>query len=277
MRTHLVLVSNPYTHKKTLRRKLFPPKDESMSTPAAPLRIALLGGFKDNAAKRMRQCKTLRERLPGIVLVGHDAPFELSPAEIAHVSTREELAVFSSSTAETANPGNWRKWWSLPLDKVTGAIDDDFMRNPAYDTLEESVRDVCAWLEREGPFDGLLGFSQGAVLVACLVRGHVHALPASIRCAILVGGFPPSDTKLLGRVEEQQATSPPRHVPTLHMAGRADTYIDARHSEALRQWVCSGDDKAPPLWLHGGGHLVPSDAASRNEIKRFFAASLAKP
>jgi hypothetical protein len=255
----------------------------STFTPSTPVRIALFHGFKDNAAKRMQQSKTLRARLPGVEFVACDSPHELSADELTRVCTADELVA--------AKTVPLRKWWSLTR------VDQDFLRNPVYDSLDASLRYAITWLHTHGPFDGLCGFSQGAVLTACLLakEGDTRSfarlplsppsnapmegdmeLPKSIRFGILVGGFAVTDTAFLARVGDQ--VHPDKRLPTLHIAGRKDTFVEPSHSEALRQMFCAGDDTHPtyavPLLLHEGGHYVPSCGKSRAEIKRFIATAM---
>lgn len=70
-----------------------------------------------------------------------------------------------------------------------------------YDNLEESMKYLADHLRTEGPYDGLLGFSQGASMVTRLVNLQEQSmktasdaqLPYSkqFKFAILIGGVPP--------------------------------------------------------------------------------------
>ena len=55
-----------------------------------------------------------------------------------------------------------------------------------YEGCEESLRYIEQVLQDEGPFDGVIGFSQGAVLAHLLLAGGAHP---ELRCAICISGF----------------------------------------------------------------------------------------
>ena len=70
-----------------------------------------------------------------------------------------------------------------------------------YDNMEESMKYLVDYIERSGPYDGLLGFSQGASMVTRLVNRQEELMKISsvqqisftmkFRFAILIGGVPP--------------------------------------------------------------------------------------
>jgi predicted esterase len=70
-----------------------------------------------------------------------------------------------------------------------------------YENLEESIKFLKNHIESNGPYDGLLGFSQGASMVTRLVRIQEDAMKSelnssvslkhSFKYVILIGGVPP--------------------------------------------------------------------------------------
>ena len=70
-----------------------------------------------------------------------------------------------------------------------------------YENLEESIKFLKNHIESNGPYDGLLGFSQGASMVTRLVRIQEDATKSELdssvpskhlfKFVILIGGVPP--------------------------------------------------------------------------------------
>ena len=53
-------------------------------------------------------------------------------------------------------------------------------------TIDESIDWLLSYINENGPFDGILGFSQGASMVTRLLRVTVETRP--FKFAILIGG-----------------------------------------------------------------------------------------
>ena len=70
-----------------------------------------------------------------------------------------------------------------------------------YDNMEESMKYLANYIESSGPYDGLLGFSQGASMVTRLVNRQEELMKISsvqqisftmqFKFVILIGGVPP--------------------------------------------------------------------------------------
>jgi predicted esterase len=111
-------------------------------------------------------------------------------------------------------------------------------------------------VEKEGPFDGLLGFSQGAAAAALLLACH----PTWFRCALLVAGFVPLDPTLAAALEG-------RRLPhaCLLVSGETDTLVPSYRGEQLA--ACFEHSER---FVHAGGHGLPSNAQFRSAAKDFF-------
>ncbi|KAF8243726.1 hypothetical protein K440DRAFT_656128 [Wilcoxina mikolae CBS 423.85] len=108
----------------------------------------------------------------------------------------------------------------------------------ALDSLQDYILD-------EGPFGGVVGFSQGAALAATLMIRHAQLNPCDtallFRCAkglIDDGGSGP----------EPQ----PIHVPTAHIMGAKDESVEESNVLA---GLCG--ERGKVVYDHGGGHEVP--------------------
>jgi predicted esterase len=170
------------------------------------------------------------------------------------------LATFSALREATSSTAEWqaidaphpisggRAWWLLaPGERSFTAI--------SYIGDDVSLAAIDeAW--REGSFDGIMGFSQGAMLAAILVARAVLAPEnqdiARPRFAILYGSaWPKPWGSMLSRVQAEAAGTTP---PSLHILGRADKTNPPEQGEQVA--ACLG---GTVRW-HEGGHCVAVDA-----------------
>lgn len=129
--------------------------------------------------------------------------------------------------------------------------------------LEESVEAVREAVKDLGPFDGVLGFSQGAALVAMLCSLQQQNLEPRFRFrfAILVAGFRSACS------EHQRFYEPtaPVLIPSLHVFGQEDRVIPEKMS---RELLPAFQD--PEVLTHPGGHFVPAASAHRQTYQEFL-------
>eukprot|EP00741_Cyanophora_paradoxa_P003802 tig00000718_g3696.t1 len=123
--------------------------------------------------------------------------------------------------------------------------------------FEETVATLEEVAKREGPFDGLLGFSLGAVVASVVASPAVqerHPL-LRVRFVILCSGFrSPAHAELYAA---------PNAMPSLHLWGTADRHVAWRRSEEL-----SAAFADPVVEVsEGGGHVIPSQ--KKEAIARF--------
>ena len=128
----------------------------------------------------------------------------------------------------------------------------------SYDGLEESlelVRDTC---QRQGPFDGVLGFSQGATLAALL------CLTTDLfQFAVLFAGYVPRDSTVLASMD----AGAPCTLPSFHCFGATDASVPPDVARALASRFAD-----PVIHEHDGGHVVPGNAPLRSALKAFLVA-----
>lgn len=127
--------------------------------------------------------------------------------------------------------------------------------------LDKSVTVVREAVKVQGPFDGIMGFSQGAAFVAMLCSLQEQKLEPefSFRFAILVAGFQ-SACK-----EHQKFYSAPLQIPSLHVFGLEDRVIPDNMS---RELLPSFQD--PQVLTHPGGHFVPAASVQRQSYQDFL-------
>ena len=152
--------------------------------------------------------------------------------------------------------GPYREWWN--------ASDDGLV----YHGLEETLKYVNAFATREGPFHGVIGFSQGGSLAALLC-----ALQQERRCVAASGASTPQDDAWPALTfDDFQAcicicglTTRPKalqrfyrdkfEVPSMHFLGSADSL-----TPFSRRLVANFE--LADVVEHSYGHVVPSLAAA---------------
>ena len=153
--------------------------------------------------------------------------------------------------------------------------------------------DDGAGFNDEPPFDGILGFSQGAAMAALLCDAQARSGERLFRFCCLFSGFAPlaasaAAAAAAGRGEgaagaegADAAASGPNEVgalmeltcdvPSFHSWGLSDEIIVPARSRALADaWGAAGLEAA--VAEHGGGHLVSSDRAVRLAFREFCRA-----
>lgn len=110
---------------------------------------------------------------------------------------------------------------------------------------------------------------QGATLAALflLLAAPTPDSPPPVRCAILVAGFLPRDASVLEQLEARASVHPPLAVPTLHVAGETDGFVPIESTRAL-----AAAFEHPVLFLHPGGHGIPTGAGFRAAVVEFLAS-----
>ena len=195
-------------------------------------RILCLHGYRSSAQVMELQLRPYKEALGGVAeLVFIDAP-QLStgpqdPSIPDEVQTFEWYGERGSSFEE-----GWKR-----------------EQQAADSTLDEVLRSIAA----RGPFDGVIGFSQGGA-VASSVDARWGVFFSTITP-------PPAYPRVLwGR-------------PTFHVFDHSEEYV-----ELCEEMLASAAQAAPDITgkvMHGAGHNVPQDAASIESVAQFMRAQLA--
>lgn len=207
---------------------------------ARPLRLLALHGYRQSGRRFRQRTGALRKALRGRAeLVAIDAPHPLP----------------SSPEDDPDGDDPPRGWWfSGPGTFEAG----EAAAAPAG--LEESLSAVAAALAEHGPFDGLLGFSQGAALAAMVCALRARGDPRfPVAFAVLVAGFA-SRAPAHGHFYRE-----PIALPTLHVVGDTDAVIAAPLSRELAQCFVE-----PVVLTHTGGHFIPAAAAQKKAYLEFL-------
>lgn len=151
------------------------------------------------------------------------------------------------------------------------------------DSAQQAMDYLYQIIEEEGPFDGIIGYSEGATVAATLIlheqmRYEIEGREPTIKCALFFGGWPPlnADLNRIVLADESDLTIT---IPTCHVSkysrslvylminclsitvGSLDPYLAG--SIALYN-VCEPDNAY--LFDHAKGHTLPRDKHTVREL-----------
>lgn len=153
-------------------------------------------------------------------------------------------------------PRGW--WFSEEEADVFSALEEPTVCRG----LEAALETVAQALDTLGPFDGLLGFSQGAALAAfvcALGQAGDPRFPLP-RFIILVSGFCPRGLGL-----KEPILQSPMSLPSLHVFGDTDRVIPSQESMQLASRFLGA-----VTLTHSGGHFIPAAASQRQAYLKFL-------
>jgi len=223
-----------------------------------PLKVLMLHGYTQNGQLFRAKTRVLEKRLqkafPSVTLSYPTAQIQLRASDVPGYD--------GNGVGSTEAYG----WWKRRDDSDP----------PEYVGIEDAFDEVAKVLKTEGPFDGVIGFSQGACMaavVASLLEGqsrrqafkdaqskstHVIAYPKSfedldhppLKFGIVYSGFVPPGDRYAAIYQ------PPITTPMCHFIGSLDSVVEEKRTQALVD-ACGGTDMTQVV-VHPGGHFVPS-------------------
>mmetsp|Transcript_13 Transcript_13/g.12 ORF Transcript_13/g.12 Transcript_13/m.12 type:complete len:289 (+) Transcript_13:57-923(+) len=213
------------------------------------VRVLLLHGWAGNAGVIERMTRRLCRRLKDLVdFVIPSAPISLPPLE-------------SPPPPPRRGRPNARAWFVYNMDNPSDT--NGFLQTSTvkYYKWEESVRHLHKICKDEGPFDGIMGFSQGAAAVHLLLQGHFERIFTKFRFrfVVLAAGFAGSGCG--------NGWSHKIEIPSLHFSGDADTTVPPCHQSHL--FSCFSE-KNRVLSRHLGGHILPQKSKDVATIRAFI-------
>ncbi|CAF0933727.1 unnamed protein product [Rotaria sordida] len=209
-------------------------------------RILVLHGFYDSAENRQYQMRSLIRSMKDIEFVFINSPFSFVDYE------------FLRSSDNSSNEQRYQ-WMSYkPEYPVT---------NYNYDTIKESIEYIVNYIHNNGPFDGLLGFSQGAIVCATMVLNipNWSILPSCIKLVILIGCPPINDETIKPILETFDKQN--QLLPSLHVSGMNDTLITTDMREKMYKYF---NPLVAEFYSHKGGHYCPNDSDFRQKLRDFI-------
>uniref|UniRef100_A0A0D3GV66 EF-hand domain-containing protein n=1 Tax=Oryza barthii TaxID=65489 RepID=A0A0D3GV66_9ORYZ len=136
-----------------------------------------------------------------------------------------------------------------------------------YTNLDECISYLCAYMVKNGPFDGLLGFSQGATLSALLIgyqaQGKVLNDHPPIKFMVSIAGSKFRDPSICN-----VAYKDPIKVKSVHFIGEKD-WLKVPSEELAAAF------EDPVIIRHPQGHTVPRlDEASVKQLSEWSSSIL---
>lgn len=272
-----------------------------------PLKILMLHGFTQSGSlfdsKTRALQKSLQRALPHYSLFFSfpTGPHRLLPSDQSSssfiLSSTLDQDGITQPNVSAENYGWWRRTSDDPV--VYEGMEEGFA------TIKETIRD-------EGPFDGVIGFSQGAAFAAMVASAleesdEAQAAPSSRQRRDLPTGFQLVDSQAQQTQTQEQKQgrlqfaicysgframdprcdpffTPKISTPTMHVLGQLDTVVEQSRSRSLVA-CCSSeegggreggrDSMGVVVITHPGGHFVPSQKASLDPVTGFVRACLA--
>ncbi|CZT08520.1 hypothetical protein WAI453_007189 [Rhynchosporium graminicola] len=152
---------------------------------------------------------------------------------------------------------------------TTPESSDDGSNFGDYSYSNSSAQNAMDYLyqimEKEGPFDGIVGYSEGATVAATLLlheqkRFAREGRMPMFKCALFFAGWPPMTPEFDGIVLADE-TDLTITIPTCHIIGSLDPYLAG--SLALYN-ICDMDTAI--LFDHAKGHTLPRHKDTVREL-----------
>uniref|UniRef100_A0A7C9DRD5 Rhodanese domain-containing protein n=1 Tax=Opuntia streptacantha TaxID=393608 RepID=A0A7C9DRD5_OPUST len=235
------------------------------------LRILCLHGFRQNASGFKGRTAALAKKLRSLAeLVFVNAPHELP---FIYQPTKQQNSCISTPLQSDPPPSQCNKKYAwLVAPHFLGKKADEWEKTDTpFDPLQyqqqtegfdESLSYLKSIFSTRGPFDGILGFSQGAAMVAliCAERGKLD-LGLDFRFAILCSGFA---INLAGHETGSI------NCPSLHVFGNdkgGDRQISSNSSRDLASYF---EDGCRMEVEHASGHIIPTQSPYIEEVRDFL-------
>lgn len=270
-----------------------------------PLKLLMLHGYTQSGttfhAKSRALMKHITKAFPlhEVAAIYPTGPLRLDPADIPGYEPSPDRNPDGGNDEPIEAFGWWRR--------------SNTANPPLYVGIEDGLEAVAKVLRTEGPFDGVIGFSQGAALAAMvaslLETGRMGAFmrfqDANAACAgVDLSGVPKDQGPIHGMpfpesFTEAQTQHPPLkfalcysgfrapgpryrgfyedpaiQTPVLHVLGSLDAVVDDSRSRALVD-ACVGDpEKEGKIVWHPGGHFLPSQRPFLDAAVKFIQEQL---
>ena len=261
-----------------------------MSPNTRPLRILCLHGFTQNPTLFSAKTAALRKALTKHFSParGYDihffylpGPHRIIPADIP--GCVPDVSGTGDEQPETLG------WW---IGKGSeGGMGSEAKGEHIYEGVEQSMDVIADCIRDEGPFDGVIGFSQGAAAAAmtasmlegpervnafdekslrfggipfpkALLTSERKLMQPPIKFAVSYCGFIARDIRRCAAFYEPEIKT-----PVLHVIGEVDVIVERARSQALVGVCKGGPDR---VVTHPGGHFVPCQKPMLDTVVGFI-------
>ncbi|KAL6940564.1 hypothetical protein ACO0QE_004471 [Hanseniaspora vineae] len=184
--------------------------------------------------------------------LGYDLYYPCAPTEIQLADFREDAEMTESLEMYNSTAGTNIYTW--------------FHKDPVTEENkipEETIEYLRQYVIENGPFEGIIGFSQGAAFAGYLASNFNELLrlqdePESVQCDIKwfmnYSGFRVLTEKYQARSYRLKPNG--ISVPSLHVIGELDSVVEESRVMSLYE-AC--DPEKRTLLKHPGGHFIPNN------------------
>jgi Serine hydrolase (FSH1) len=161
--------------------------------------------------------------------------------------------------------------------ELEGVVDGPFYKHYDRDNtpgseLTQAIEHTQQIIAEQGPFDVVLGFSQGAALGASLIVDHAKTHPGQpplFRAAVFLCGATPWESSGLVQVQATPDTYP-INIPTANVVGKQDFLYE--QSMALYR-LC--EPSKATFYDHGSKHMIPFDLKNQQGMIKIIDETIA--
>ncbi|KAM3133660.1 hypothetical protein pb186bvf_014206 [Paramecium bursaria] len=200
-------------------------------------KILCFHGFGTNSDVLSFQLKQFKQSFKNIEFITLNGPIQISKNNIVD----EKLA----KLIENQNIYSWGNFLKMASDEP-------------YKGMEPGINAAIKVLKQQGPFHGIMGFSQGSHVVACLAMLYEMGelkLDYQLNCFIFVSGMPS---------QLPYGKQPIVKAPSLHFIGLNDFLVD-RSIGLTSQFL------NPLVIYHNQGHKIPTLTYEQiKQVNEFF-------
>lgn len=213
-------------------------------------KILCLHGFVQNGSVFARKSSGLRKALGKL---GYETVYLNAPVKVSGDDLPFDTSA-STFGSEESSASDFRSWWPYNI-----ASQDHYTIDQALETIKTSI-------EEDGPYVGVIGFSQGAGLagILCNIIETLSPKQGPFKFAVFYSGFRAQPEALQHYYDKKITT------PSLHILGSLDTVVSEERSMKLYD-ACTEDTRQ--LLNHPGGHFVPNSKPLVKSVLDFVTAS----
>ncbi|KAK9455100.1 serine hydrolase FSH [Dipodascopsis uninucleata] len=213
-------------------------------------KILFLHGFTQSGDLLSRKTSGLNKVLEsiGIQCYYPTAPIKCLLADVQDGNSSKGIFDFND---------NSYCWWNLSLDEKE------------YPKIDVSWQFLAEYIRKEGPFDGVAGFSQGGAMAGMLVNKIQSLVPEHppFKLLMVYSGYT-SKIKIYQHLYE-----PLISIPSLHVLGSLDTVVEQHESLKLVKKCVPG---TATTYYHPGGHFIPASKEFCNITVAFVQKAMAE-
>ncbi|KAI1198453.1 serine hydrolase FSH [Nemania serpens] len=132
-------------------------------------------------------------------------------------------------------------------------------------STRRAIKFLIKIMDEEGPFEGIIGYSEGATVAGTLLLAEQELFERTgrqpmIKCGIFFAGWPPLDVKTFAMVLSDESDTM-INIHTCHIIGSLDPYV----AGCLALYNICEPDYAH-IFDHGKGHTLPRERVVIKEL-----------